>query len=526
MAWQNTPFLLPLLVVGLCTLCMGTYIWWNRRTPEARLLAFLMATVAAWSLMYMLELGFADLHTKLLWAKLKYFAVSVTPTAWLFFVLHYTGRRHWLTRRNLALLAIPPLVLLTLVWTNDWHHLIWKSVSFDAVDAYSILWLPVGPALWIFAAYGYALLLLGVFLVIKGFTQSSRFHRRQAITVIAGALAPAGGNFLYSMGLSPFAHLDLTPFCFVATCLACTLALHRFRLVNVMPMAYNAVIQSMNEAVIVFDADACLVDLNPTAEALLGVTPSEAIGQSATLAMAAWPELIECCRDEAAVQTDKVLDRADLKRQFELSNPLLYDRRGKRVGRLLILSDISDRLKAENALKDSEERYRMLVEQARDIICTIDLKTGIISGANAYGAQTLGYEPQSIVDRVDFLKIVHPEDHEKVLARMQELFLDKERSPNFPLRLLKADGTFVHVEVNASVTYDDEGNPETLSGIFRDVTERKLAEEALRKSEERYRAFVDNSLTGVCLLQDGKYEFVNKRFVEISGYSRDELLGM
>ncbi len=185
--------------------------------------------------------------------------------------------------------------------------------------------------------------------------------------------------------------------------------------------------------------------------------------------------------------------------------------------------EIAERMQAEEALKESEERYRMLVEEAKDIICTIDMKTGILTSVNSFAANTLGYRPEAVVNKLSFLEMVHPEDHQNVIGRLQELASERKRSPNFPLRLRKADGTYMNVEVNGAVTYDAQGNPETFVGIIRDVTERHRAEKALRESEERYRTLVDNSLTGTCLIQDGKYRFVNKRLVEMTGYSLAEL---
>jgi PAS domain S-box-containing protein len=191
-----------------------------------------------------------------------------------------------------------------------------------------------------------------------------------------------------------------------------------------------------------------------------------------------------------------------------------------------IFRDITEHKRAERALRESEERYRMLVEQAPDIICTINLKTGVISSANSFAEKALGYKLEQIVNKLSFLELVHAEDHEKVINRLHELSLEGRRLPNFPVRLKKDDGTYMNGEVNGAVTYDSEGNPDTFTGVIRDVTERKLAEEALRESEERYRTVVDNSLTGICLIQDGKYQFVNKRLVVMSGYSPRELSEM
>ncbi|RJP14857.1 MAG: PAS domain S-box protein [Candidatus Abyssobacteria bacterium SURF_5] len=190
-------------------------------------------------------------------------------------------------------------------------------------------------------------------------------------------------------------------------------------------------------------------------------------------------------------------------------------------------AEISERGRIEKALRESKERYRMLVEEATDIICTIDMKTGLISSANAYASKVLGYDkPNEILNKLSFMDLVHPDDHAKVFERLREFALEKKRTPNFPLRLKQANGSYVHVEVNGATTYDSEGNPETFIGVLRDVTERKRAEEALRESEVRYRTLVDSSLTCICLIQDGKFKFANRRLIELAGYSLEELIEM
>lgn len=526
MALQNIPLLVPLLVVGLCMAFLGVHIWWNRRTSEARTLAVLMLAVSVWALVYMLELGSADLSVKLFWAKVKYFGVSVVPTAWLIFVLQYSGRGSPLKRRNLALLSIMPLVTLALVWTNEAHHLFWKSVSLQDGEMFSILSLPIGPALWFCALYNYILLVLGIFLMIGTVMRSPEVRRKQAAAAIVASLVPLGGNLLYSMGISPVPHLDLTPFLFAVTCPICAWALLRLHLVFTIPEVYGAVVRSMDDAVLVVDTGGRIVDLNPVAMQLLGLAYREAVGQPIELAFARWPDLAETCGKRTETRRKIIMGVDEARRQFELNVLLLHDRRTERVGRLITLRDVSEREKAESALKESEERYRMLVEQARDVICTIDLKTGIISGANDYAASMLGYELADVVDRMTFLEIVHPDDHENVAVRMQELVVERKRIPNFPLRLVKANGESIHVEVNASVVYDAEGVPETFFGVLRDVSEKVVAEQALKESEERYRVLVDHSLTAICLVQDGIYQFVNQRMCEMSGYSFDELTGM
>jgi PAS domain S-box-containing protein len=154
------------------------------------------------------------------------------------------------------------------------------------------------------------------------------------------------------------------------------------------------------------------------------------------------------------------------------------------------------------------------------------MKTGIITSANSFAERVLGYKSEEVANKLNFIELIHPDDHERLFCRLHELAQEKNRKPNFPARLLRADGEVIDVEINGNVINDSDGNPDTFVGVIRDVTERKIVESALRESEQRYRTVVDSSLTGISLIQDGEYKFVNERLCEMSGYSREELLKM
>jgi len=189
------------------------------------------------------------------------------------------------------------------------------------------------------------------------------------------------------------------------------------------------------------------------------------------------------------------------------------------------LNDITHHKLADEALKQSEERYRMVVEEARDIICTIDMKTGIITGANSYGEMALGYDRDNVVNKVGFIDLVHPDDREVLLDRLQKLAFQGIRKPNFPFRLRKADGSYIEVEINGAVINDPEGSPQTYIGVIRDITERKRAEEIVRESEEKYRTLFEESRDIIFITSpEGRFLDINPVGLELFGFSSKEEL--
>jgi PAS domain S-box-containing protein len=189
------------------------------------------------------------------------------------------------------------------------------------------------------------------------------------------------------------------------------------------------------------------------------------------------------------------------------------------------LMDVTHRKLAEEALKESEERYRTVVEEARDIICTIDIKTGIVTSANSYGEQVLGYSLQDVVNKMAFPDLVHPDDRGMMLQRLRGLAFEKTRELNLPFRLRKADATYIEAEINGSIINDAQGNPHTYIGVIRDISEGKRVERALRDSEEKYRTLFDESKDSVFVsTPEGKFLDINAAGAEMYGYSKKELL--
>lgn len=363
MHWQYNPFVLPPLLAAIVAATIALYAWHRRTAPGARPFALLVLAVAEWSLTYALAQGGRDLPSILFWDKVKYLALVTVPATWLAFMLQYTGREKLLTSRNMVLLAIEPVITLLLVWTNEVHGLIYSNIVLDTTSLPIRLDLTFGVWSWVHTVYSYLLMVLSSLLLIQTLIRSSHPYRAQAGVLLIGAFIPWVGNALSISGVSPFSHLDLTPFAFTLSSAVVIWALFRLGLLDLVPVARDAVIENMSDAVLVLDAQNRVVDINPTAQRIIGCTATQAIGQPVRQILSAWPGLVERYRSVMETRTDITLGEGEAQRHYDLRISPLYDRQSRFLGRLIMARDITERKQAEAELRRYQEHLEELVEE-------------------------------------------------------------------------------------------------------------------------------------------------------------------
>lgn len=182
--------------------------------------------------------------------------------------------------------------------------------------------------------------------------------------------------------------------------------------------------------------------------------------------------------------------------------------------------DITDRKQAESELRISEQRFRTFVDHAADAFFLFD-DENVVLDVNRQACQTLGYTREELLGMtpIDFDPDITPAILDEIKRK-----LDDGQLIAFESRHRRKDGTVFPVEVRGQAFW--EGGRRFRVASVRDITERKLTEEALRASEERFRGTFENAAVGIthCDLH-GRYLRVNQKYCEIAGYSREELLG-
>jgi PAS domain S-box-containing protein len=176
---------------------------------------------------------------------------------------------------------------------------------------------------------------------------------------------------------------------------------------------------------------------------------------------------------------------------------------------------------AEEALQESEGKYRNLVERASDGICIA--QEGTIHYANTRLAQMAGYSVEEVIDK-PFIDYFTLEEVPKVLDRYKRRMAGQSVTPVYETVLRQKNGSRVDVEVNAGIiTY--EGKPADFV-LVRDITERKRAEALLLENEQHYRTMFENTGTSMILIEeDMTISMANREFARNSGYSIDEING-
>ncbi|HOU49912.1 MAG TPA: PAS domain S-box protein [Smithella sp.] len=303
---------------------------------------------------------------------------------------------------------------------------------------------------------------------------------------------------------------------------------------------YRLLADHMKDQVWLMDFDMNVSYVSPSVERVLGYTLDEL--KAIKLDKLLTPESFQAANDFLSLEMPRALAAPDdyvLNRFLELEFickdglhlwgecmfSFIRDKNGKPVSLLGEARDITERKKMEDKLRFEEERFRALVEHSSDITVLVNLE-GIITYINPAVEHILGYKPEERIGRRGF-ELIHPDDQQFVAESFITLISDPNNLPiRGILRLRQRDGRYCFIEAVGSALVRD-GIVEGVILNYRDITERKKAEEQLHLSEQRYRTILEDIQEGYFEVDlAGNFTFFNDTLLRVSGYSREELMGM
>ena len=262
-------------------------------------------------------------------------------------------------------------------------------------------------------------------------------------------------------------------------------------------------------------SDLIIVYANPRFEEMFGYNPGEMIGKQATIVNAPTDKTPE----ETAEDIVGVLERTgewdgevnNIKKDgtpfWCYAHVSVFNH--SEYGEVLVAvhTDITERKKAENALKKSEEKYRSLVEATSDWIWQVD-KEGIYTYSSPRVFNLLGYDPNEIIGKTPF-DLMSFEEAKRVGEIFGKVIEAEEPFYGLENESIRKDGQNVILETSGVPIFDSDGLFIGYRGIDRDITERKKAEQKLKDSEEKYRLLFENTMEGIAI-HDIIYDSQNK----------------
>jgi PAS domain S-box-containing protein len=354
------PAILPAsLVFGTVSSLAVTAALRREKTPLHWLLLALHASLLIWSLGVICRYSVqtqAGLEASLL---LVFLGVFTAPTLWLLLACRYARVRRVCQGWGWTIALLTPCAVAYLAFlSNSGHHLVLRTVSFEAFEAGSSVW--AGPILWAVGAWSYGVLAAASAIYLNGaFRLLRRGERRRGLLLAVAAGVPIFASCSYVLHLLPV-EFDLTAAGLTISLVLLTNGVFRHRLREALPFTRRDVIEHLPDGVVLADASGAILDLNPAAEAILDASaaslrgrPLSAVMLTPALAGSA-PSLPEETGPGAAEPPLTAELVAAGERRIQLTALQVRDRRGGAVGRYILLRDRTEERRLERVARQTQ----------------------------------------------------------------------------------------------------------------------------------------------------------------------------
>ncbi len=287
---------------------------------------------------------------------------------------------------------------------------------------------------------------------------------------------------------------------------------------------WRTVFDSITDLVSVLDSDYRIIRVNRPFAKYLGVEPQDLIGKKCHQVMHGTDKPVSYCPIAKSIHIKKPVHKevydSRLNKHFMISLSPILDVDGNVQSIVHIMRDITARKKTEAKLRESEEKYRKLIETSNDAIFLADTESGIIFDANKRSEELLGMPLNKIIGMHQ--TELHPKEERENYREIFQKHVKESNAFISDLLVVHKSGRKIPVDISASMI--EIGGKAVLQGVFRDITERKKAEEELKL----FQSLINQSNDAIFVIDTDTSRFlnVNDKACSNLGYIRDELLEM
>lgn len=459
------------------------WVGWGRRrsVPAASAFTGLMVTVALYTGGYALELSGDTVSEMLVGSRIEYLGISFLPAFWFFLALRFSCPSVTIPRAiTTVLFAMATLTVLVFL-TNGMHHLHYRTIGIHTDGPFPILSFTRGIWYWLHIAYSNIAILWGNALFLSMMLRSVKHFRTQSALMLAGSLVPWAALFIHLLGVVPWG-IDPIPFALAASGVLYAFGLFRFRLFDLAPLARTVLVENLRDAVLAFNHAGLLVDFNRAAVPLLSLPPQTAVGSTREDVLAKSPRLLAAVRAGGGQVDELCPGPGEHRLVAQVTVTPLRGSRGREAGTLVLIHDIYELKMAEEKLRDSEERFRLLFDAAPEPILLLDDLCRFID-CNGAAVRLLGLPSQESLLQCrpsDFSPLCQPDGHlssEKETSMVRTAFVDGGTTVEW--EFLRSDGAGIIVDM--SITIISIKGENLLLVHWRDITDKKENERKLRE---------------------------------------------
>lgn len=471
------PLAILAFLSGLITIVLCVISYKKGNLNGERYFSLLMLSCSIYSFAYSFELASVTLSSMEFFLKLEYYGAVFLGPFILMFSLKYTNSGLKFSVKYKVLLLALPGILLVLLNTNQYHGLFYESFWVGVNDYGSILKSEKGWVYWVHQAYAISLIIVSAWLLIKMLISATDTYNRQLWVVLLGLFCPFFAYISYLLDLVPF-DLDPIPLSFVGTGIFVYLGLFKFKLFNIVPIAYQTLFENIGNGVLVSDSNGQIISCNQAAITLLGLL---GVNNKFTVSriFQNWPDLsILLDNDKDAPRTIEIFQiREGQKYWISASRSLIQNVKTNYLGSIILLDDITERKQKESELIYTKELLEKTSHIARVGGWEIDMITKKIYWSpivkQIYGLP-YNYVPEYKTS-LDFFKAgVHRERIRSALVDAQ----DFGKPWSLDAKIVNTENKEIWVRTIGDAEFQNDVCVR-LFGTLQDINEKKIFEEEL-----------------------------------------------
>ncbi len=339
---------LTLIISGLLITSNCFYAWANRDSTGFDHV-FILSGNAIWLLALGLRLGTTSVEFYLDLNRLIIIAFCMMSLGIFNYTFSFAGNDYRLSRRNLLLVALIPMLGILLFFTNSAHHLMWTDIQLYSVSGMTLSKINYQICFYINIYYDLFLLVVSLFVFLRIYANLTELQRKQALILFFSVGSAVLATFIYIAGLNEYPYYNLV---FSIPSLFVTWGVWRYRLLDVVGIPREQLIQEMQDAVLVVDRNLQVADANPAARRLAGL-PQESAEHGKILIKLKPLQLSWLQHYDAAIETHQQLTLGTVEKPeyYDIRSTPLYDWRHNLTGRLLVLRNTTELYQREVELR-------------------------------------------------------------------------------------------------------------------------------------------------------------------------------